>query len=127
MKKKTRPEHQRRILIVDDDNSILEAFKLMLENAGYSIETNTGIGGLKNIFTSKLPDLIILDVLLSGHDGRTICKELKLHEKTKHIPIILMSAHPDVKKTVKDTKADDFIEKPFDMNDLFQRIKKLIH
>lgn len=114
-----------KILVVDDDESILEAIELTLTIAGYDVETSTKDGEFINQrMTKDLPNLIILDVLLSGSDGRTICKNLKNNEKTKHIPIIMTSAHPDAKSTVFEVGANEFLAKPFDINDLLKMVKK---
>ena len=72
----------------------------------------------------NLHHLIFLDVLLSGQDGRIIAQYLKEHSKTKHIPIVMMSAHPDVSKTIAESKADDFLPKPFEITDLLECVKK---
>jgi DNA-binding response OmpR family regulator len=69
------------------------------------------------------PDLIVLDVLLSGVDGRIICKKLKHSPESKHIPIIMFSAHPGAQKNMKDFGADDFLPKPFESNKLIERIE----
>lgn len=117
---------RRRILVVDDDEGILEAFELMLTSAGYEVEISTKNGDYMTQKLKNIPDLIILDMLLSGTDGRHICKKLKNQEHTKHIPIIMISAHPDAKKTALESGADDFIAKPFDMSHLLAKVKKYI-
>jgi DNA-binding response OmpR family regulator len=115
------------ILVIDDDEAILEAFKLLFQEEGYNVTSSSKNG--KDILTlieSSTPNLIVLDMLLSGNDGRLICKDLKSRESTKNIPIIMISAHPDAKKSAFDSGADDFIAKPFEINELLDRIKKLI-
>jgi DNA-binding response OmpR family regulator len=114
----------KKILVVDDDIGILEAFELVLIEAGYEVETSTKDGEyiLERIRVNR-PDLIILDVLLSGSDGRTICKKLKGNKTTEAIPIIMVSAHPDAEKSVKECGANDFIAKPFEMEQLIKKIK----
>lgn len=89
---------------------------------GFNVEV-TAKG--ENTFTkieSFKPDLILLDVLISGYDGRVICKELKSREETRHIPVIMFSAHPGAAATISDYGADDFISKPFDVNHLLQKV-----
>jgi DNA-binding response OmpR family regulator len=117
----------KRILVIDDDVSILEALNMTLQDAGYDTETSTKNGEyVERSLMRQLPDLIVLDILLSGHDGRTICKNLKSQEATKNIPIILISAHPDAAKTAFEAGADDFLEKPFNIDDLLARVERLI-
>jgi CheY-like chemotaxis protein len=117
----------KRILVVDDDFAILEALNMMLQDAGYETETSTKNGEfIERSLKIRLPDLIVLDILLSGHDGRTICKKLKSEEATRKIPIILISAHPNAEKTAFEAGADDFLEKPFSIDDLLAKVERLI-
>jgi DNA-binding response OmpR family regulator len=106
------------ILVVDDDPDILDALHFVLEDAGYTVKTckdGEHAEKLTNGFSSY-PKLIILDVLLSGKDGRDICKKLKHNARTKHIPIVMVSAHPSVKESVIESGANKFIPKPFDIS-----------
>jgi DNA-binding response OmpR family regulator len=64
---------------------------------------------------APFPDLILLDLLLSGMDGKTICRQLKGQETTRHIPIILMSANKNTPRIAREVGADDWIMKPFEM------------
>lgn len=115
----------KKILVVDDDEAILEAFELALESAGYSVQTTDENGeGIKKIIKNNRPDLIILDVLLSGHDGRDICRDLKKTQSFKDIPVIMASAHPDARETSVKAGADDFLSKPFDIDVMLSKIEK---
>jgi two-component system alkaline phosphatase synthesis response regulator PhoP len=117
----------KRILVVDDDPGILASLQLLLEDAGYEVQTSTRDGEvIQQLLQTQAPDLILLDILLSGHDGRTICKNLKSHEDTRHIPIILMSAHPNSEAMSEEAGADSFLAKPFDMDVLLEQIEMLI-
>ncbi len=69
-----------------------------------------------------MPHLLLLDVLLSGKDGREIVKDLKGQEETRAIPIIMFSAHPSAEETPRATGADDFLAKPFDIDVLLDKI-----
>ena len=111
-----------RILVVDDDVDILSVMEILLTMKGFEVEvTARGENTFPKIETFK-PDLIILDVLISGHDGRSICKQLKTTEATKNIPVIMFSAHPGAAATIADYGADDFISKPFDVADLLKKV-----
>ena len=114
----------KKILVVDDDPDILDALQFMLEDAGYEVKTTEKGEYAENLHDTNggLPDVIILDVLLSGKDGRLICQKLKSQEETKRIPIIMISAHPNAKQSVTAVGADDFIAKPFDMDELLAKI-----
>jgi len=117
-------QQAKKILVVDDDPDILDALRFMLEDSGYEVKT-TEKGEYAEYLRDTnggLPDVIILDVLLSGKDGRLICQKLKSQEETKRIPIIMISAHPNAKQSVTAVGADDFIAKPFDMDELLAKI-----
>jgi DNA-binding response OmpR family regulator len=116
--------HSKKILVVDDDPDILEAFQLTLEYAGYDVTTTEKGEYAENLRDTNggLPDIIILDVLLSGKDGRIICQKLKSQVDTKHIPIIMISAHPSAKQSIKAVGADDFLAKPFEIDELLTKI-----
>ena len=111
---------QHRVLVVDDDPDILEATRLMLEDEGYAVTTTEKGEYVENLHDGNgdLPDLIILDVLLSGKDGRTICRHLKSRPDTQRIPIIMISAHPGAEESVKAVGADAFLAKPWDIDAL---------
>jgi DNA-binding response OmpR family regulator len=114
----------KKILIVEDDIDILDAIKIILERENYSAEAiSKGDETYRKINDFK-PDLIILDVLISGNDGRTICKNVKSNKKTSHIPIVMMSAHPSAIKEYEACGANDFLPKPFETDELLSAIKK---
>lgn len=111
-----------KILVVDDDIDILSVMEILLSMKGFDVEvTSKGENTFPKIESFK-PDLILLDVLISGHDGRAICKQLKANPDTSNIPVIMFSAHPGAAATIADYGADDFIAKPFDVNNLMKKI-----
>lgn len=113
-----------KILVIDDDLDILSVMEILLSMRGYNVEvTAKGENTFPKIETFK-PDLILLDVLISGYDGRVICKQLKSNEETKHIPVIMFSAHPGAAASIADYGANDFISKPFDVDHLLKKVKE---
>lgn len=109
-------------MIAEDDAAILESMKIILEDSGYIVEgTNDGKEVLSQ--NGELPDILLLDIWLSGTDGKVICKELKSNERTKHMPIIICSANRDARQISLDAGADDFLAKPFDMDELLKKIE----
>lgn len=111
-----------KILVVDDDIDILSVMEILLSMKGFDVEViSKGENTIPKIESFK-PDLILLDVLISGYDGRVICKQLKSNKSTCHIPVIMFSAHPGAAATIADYGADDFIAKPFDVNNLMQKV-----
>lgn len=113
------------IFIIDDNRAIREVIQIVLEENGYQVISNDGTE-LPNIEMVK-PDLVLLDISLSGVDGRDIAKELKANDATKTIPVILMSALTKVESKAKKAGADDFIAKPFNIDHLLNKIEKHIH
>ena len=112
------------ILVVDDDVDILGAIEAMLEDVGYAVKTTEKADYAEALPDGNggLPNLIILDVLLSGKDGRTICRKLKSQDDTRHIPIVMISAHPDAERSVKEVGANAFVAKPFSVDTLLDTI-----
>jgi DNA-binding response OmpR family regulator len=106
----------RRILVVDDEQDILEFLQIILQDEGYEVTTSNKGEYLEQLHNGGLPHLILVDVLLSGKDGREIVKYLKSQQETKHIPIIMFSAHPSAEKTARLAGADDFVAKPFNID-----------
>jgi DNA-binding response OmpR family regulator len=111
-----------KVLVVDDDIDILSVMEILLTMKGFEVEvTAKGENTFPKIKTFK-PDIILLDVLISGHDGRIICKKLKSDNETRHIPVIMFSAHPGAAASIAEYGADDFINKPFDVGNLIQKV-----
>lgn len=114
---------KKKILVADDNPAILDALKIMLEEEGYEVETTEDGTAAKNM-QAPLPDLLLLDLWMSGMDGRDICKHLKSAAATKHIPVIMVSATKNIEQIAKDSGADDFIAKPFQMEHLLATVAK---
>jgi DNA-binding response OmpR family regulator len=116
----------KRIHVVDDEPDILEVLQLLLCEEGYEVVTSERGDFLDHLDCSRLPDLILLDVLLSGRDGREIVKVLKSQQKTRHIPVLMFSALPSAEETVLQAGADAFVEKPFQIEALLELIASLL-
>jgi DNA-binding response OmpR family regulator len=114
----------KKILVIDDDEGILEGFQAVFENEGYTVIISRNGNDLKLLSKKDYPDIILLDVLLSGLDGRDLCLRLKEDQNTKQIPIIMMSAAPKMEKSVKKAKADGYLRKPFEIEQMLSLITK---
>lgn len=115
----------KKILIIEDDDHIVELLKFNVENNGYEVSVAMdGHDGL-NKAINELPDLILLDLMLPGIDGIDICNKLKNKDRTKDIPIIMLTAkgHETDKILGLEIGADDYITKPFSVRELMTRIK----
>ena len=115
----------RKILIVDDNPDILQVMQLLLGTRGFLVEVTTDGKEIFSKINKLQPGLIFLDVFLIGMDGRDICKQIKTSEATKHLPVILFSANKVKSASVVESKADAFISKPFDIQDLVDTINSL--
>jgi DNA-binding response OmpR family regulator len=114
-----------KILVVDDEKHILELARLYLTREGYEVE---GLGdGSQAVarFGQLKPDLVILDIMLPGTDGLTICKEIR---KQSQVPIIMLTARDEVTDKVVglEVGADDYLTKPFHPQELVARAKALL-
>jgi CheY-like chemotaxis protein len=114
---------QKKIMIADDDPAILDAVGIMLEFEGYDVQSISNGADLFGL-TGQFPDLLLLDIWMSGSDGRDICKYLKQNPDTCKIPVVLVSASKDIERSAIEAGADDFLAKPFDMDDLIKKIER---
>lgn len=116
------------ILAVDDEKDILELVRYNLGKSGYRIGCAVSGEEALAYIRSKLPDLIILDLMLPGIDGLELCRILKHDDKTKHIPIIMLTARGEEADVVTGLElgADDYIAKPFSPRVLLARVKAVL-
>jgi CheY-like chemotaxis protein len=113
----------KKIICADDDPGIQDVLPLICGRAGYEVTMySNGEQLMENEF--ELPDIFLLDKQLSGADGMEICRFLKGQESTRHIPVIIVSASPNLDKQAKAAGADGFLEKPFHMKYLLELLKK---
>jgi len=115
------------ILIIDDHQDILEMMKDILEPEGYRVITLTQVDDILKTVQNLSPYLILLDFLLPGINGGEFCAQLKKDPLTSHIPIIFLSAHTRVLDSLGHYGYDDFIAKPFNIDQLTVTIKKHLH
>src|SRR6266700_6789634 len=115
---------QKKILVVEDDPDILEFLQVLFAQECYIVATTDKAEYIENLQESCLPDLILIDVSLSGKDGRDIVKYLKSQEETRFMPVIMFSAHLGAEETARAAGTDDFVAKPFEMDELLEKIAK---
>lgn len=116
---------QKKILIADDDAAILDVLTLYLEDMGYEVQT-TQDGGTLRALENDLPDMLVLDIWMSGWHGRDICRFLKSREETHKLPILLVSANRETESIAREAGADDFLAKPFDLEKLLEKIERYL-
>ena len=113
----------RRILAVDDDNDIVDIIKIILEDEGYEVSTLTNGREVMQTISLQRPDLILLDVMLGGIDGRDICRAIKGDASLKDIPIVMISASHNLHNLLNEKGSpNDFIAKPFDIDHLIKKV-----
>jgi len=116
----------KKILIIDDSEDLLEAMKLFLELQDFKVKTLRDCSNVIEEVKQFDPDVLIIDVFLSGEDGRDICRELRNIDETKHLCIMLLSGSHETLKNYKDFGADISLEKPFDIKNLLNKIKEVL-
>ena len=116
----------KKILILDDADDLLDLLTVFLTTNGFKVRTASSKRELDHILPVIMPDLILIDVRLGGYDGREICNEIKKNASTTHIPVILLSASPELLKDYEKCGATATIEKPFSLGILLLKIKEVL-
>jgi CheY-like chemotaxis protein len=118
-------EKSRHILVIDDNKDISDVIKMLLDMYGYQTTIRlTGRDALHYVELIK-PDVILLDVMLDGFDGRDICNTIKSIDGISHIPVIMISAsHKLLDAQQYNCKPDAFVQKPFEIDELMNSIQR---
>ncbi|HAX61070.1 MAG TPA: two-component system response regulator [Elusimicrobia bacterium] len=118
----------KKILVVDDEKDIIEIISMYLEREDYiSIGANDGVEALEKIINEK-PDLVVLDIMMPKLDGHSLNIKLKKNPDTKDIPVIVMTGKGHLREIItarEDVTIVDYLEKPFQMNELLEKIKNV--
>jgi CheY-like chemotaxis protein len=117
---------QYHILVIDDNADILFMIKAMLEMRGYKITARESPENIESVMEAVQPDLVLMDMLLSGADGREVCRNFKVNKQFSQVPVIMISALPDAASSCIESGADYFLGKPFEMKDLFQTVQSAL-
>ena len=116
----------KQILIIEDDEDILQVLETVLAYNEFGV---TGIDGTEDIFETiekYKPDLVLTDYLLSGLNGGRICQLIKSNKDTCHLPVVLISAYPELAISFGKFGFDAFINKPFNIQELVDKIDELL-
>ena len=115
------------ILVIEDNFDLREFIRGILTPSYNILETDNGDMGLDLAF-NKIPDLILTDIMMPGIDGIELCSRIKLDERTSHIPVIMLTARSTSEQKIEglETGADDYITKPFKIEELTSRIQNLL-
>jgi len=120
--------NKKRILLVDDELDLVETVRFSLELEGYDVLVSHNGEDALNQARKEKPDLILLDLMLPKLDGYKVCRLLKFDERYKHIPILMLTAKTQEKDKLlgKETGADEYITKPFEMDELMRKVKSYL-
>lgn len=117
---------QKRILVIDNDQDILEAIDAALSMENYCVETSPIVEDIFQMIQDKNPDLILIDYLLYGINGGELCHMIKSEPSTSHLPVIIFSGYPRVIQSLGTYQCDAFISKPFDLDNFVAVIKECL-
>jgi two-component system, OmpR family, alkaline phosphatase synthesis response regulator PhoP len=119
----------KKILIVDDEVDLVETVRFPLEMEGYHVLVSYNGEDALNQARKENPDLILLDLMLPKLDGYKVCRLLKFDDRYKHIPILMLTAKTQEKDKAlgMETGANEYITKPFEMDDLLKKVKAYLN
>jgi two-component system, OmpR family, alkaline phosphatase synthesis response regulator PhoP len=119
---------KKKILVVDDQVDLVKTIQFALELEQYQVLVSYNGEDALNQARKENPDLILLDIMLPKLDGYKVCRLLKFDEQYKHIPILMLTAKSqDKDRSIgKETGADEYITKPFDIDELIGKVKKYL-
>ena len=109
---------EKSVLVFDDDEDILSILVYLLEEKGWRISTRTTCINILNDIAEIKPDVIMMDNWIPEAGGKTATKLIKSHEEYKSIPVIYFSANNEVERLAKEAGADNYLAKPFDLDEL---------
>lgn len=113
------------ILVVDDETVNRTILSWILEEAGFDVLTAASGPEARELASRSQPDLVLLDILMPGEDGYSVCRSLKKTPATRHIPVIFISglSESSEKARAREMGAVDFIMKPFSRQDILERVR----
>lgn len=119
----------KKILVVDDEVDLVETVRFPLEMEGYHVLVSYNGEDALNQARKENPDLILLDLMLPKLDGYKVCRLLKFDDRYKHIPILMLTAKTQERDKMlgMETGANEYITKPFEMDDLLKKVKAYLN
>lgn len=117
---------KKKILIFDDDKTILEVIAIIFEENGYQVEISETSHDIIEKVSSFKPDVILMDNWIPRIGGVEATKLLKNHEEFQSIPVIYVTANNDIVALAKEAQADDYVAKPFNLEDLEDKVAKYL-
>ncbi|PTS98774.1 response regulator [Pedobacter sp. HMWF019] len=116
-----------KVFIVEDNEDIGFILESYLSQEGFEVSLFPSVSAFKSVYPSRLPQVFLLDVMLPDGDGIALCNEIKNNPEAAALPVVLMSAHSPAEQIVTESKADNFIKKPFDLELIPKTLIDAIH
>ena len=113
----------KKIILIERDADIRDVIRYILEDHGLTVLTVNSPQELDAI-SALSPDLILVDEWLVGEPGHRFCLRVKQNEQMRHIPVIILSTSIEIEQLVRECRADDFIRKPFDLEELMNKVQQ---
>jgi DNA-binding response OmpR family regulator len=114
----------RKVLVVDDEENFLKLYRMELASEGYEVKVaSSGEAAIESV-AAEMPDLVVLDVKMTGKDGLQTLSELK--QQNKHLPVILNTAYNTYKSNFESWLAEDYVVKSADLSELKRKIRELL-
>ena len=111
------------ICVVEDDRDISDLIEYLLTGLGFNVTSYATVDAFDRRPSGFAPELLILDIMLPDGSGLDICRRWKAEQDTQNIPVLMMSAHSEGKSLAQDVCADDFISKPFDIDEFTGKVR----
>ena len=118
---------KKKIMVLEDDLDIREIIGLLLDEENYEVKLYPDIRSFRKDLLFTSPSLMILDVRLPDGNGHDLCREVKNDQRTLGIPVLMMSAHSSITEVNKKCLPDDFIAKPFSIDDFVARVHAVVN
>lgn len=115
------------ILVVDDDPDIGTMLRMMLEFKGYNVKLVNRAGQTFDVLRQHEIDLVILDMLIAGDNGTDVCASIRSNKESANLPVMMISALPDARQSCLEAGANEFLSKPFEMQDLLAKVNGLVN
>jgi CheY-like chemotaxis protein len=116
----------KKVLVCDDDEGILDMVSFVLEDSGFEVIPESNSLNVYNLIEKEKPDLLLLDLWMPVLSGDQVLKILRSNPKTKYLPVIVISASTEGQKIAQEAGASAFIAKPFDIDQLINRVELIL-
>jgi DNA-binding response OmpR family regulator len=117
---------KKKVWVVEDDPDIGEVISFLLNDEGYEVSLFPNASSFKQQLANADADMMVMDVMLPDGNGIELCHDVKTSGSLKHVPVLMMSANKGLSDLNGYYRADDFIAKPFDIDEFMRKVKRLV-